>query len=96
MKQAFLSTVGQRISDLFPDHSALSVEELYKEIGTPEEIAHSLESRSDIESLKKKAKRYTIIKIFCILCSILALIGISLLIVMILLNQGYVVDTVIR
>ena len=96
MKQAFLSTVKQRISDLFPDPSALSVEELYKEIGTPEEIACSLESRSDIELLKQKAKRYEIVKIFCIICSILALIGISFLIATILSNQGYVVKTFIR
>lgn len=65
MKQAVLSTARQRIADLFPDTSTLSMEELCREIGTPEEIALGLESRSDIEQLKKKAKRYKIAKITC-------------------------------
>ena len=52
MKHVLLSTVKLRISELVSDSSTLSFEDLCNEIGTPEEIAHSLECRSDYGLLK--------------------------------------------
>lgn len=99
MKQALISSLKLSISELSSDPSTLSAEELYKEIGTPEEIARSLESRSDIESLKRKAKRYTVSKILCALflaLAALALLTIVALLIVILTDQDYTITTVIR
>ena len=96
MKQAFLSTVRQRIEELFPDSSTLSMESLRREIGTPEEIASGLESRPDIEQLKEIAKRYKRVKILCITFFALVVLCISAFIAVIIWDQGYIVKTVIQ
>lgn len=91
MKQAFLSTVRQRIEELFPDFSTLSVEELYKEIGTPEEIACSLENHSDIEQLKKKAKRYKVAKIAYMVLLLVAVLIIAFFVFLFISGKDYLV-----
>ena len=89
MKQAVLSTVRQRIADLFPDPSTLSMEELCREIGTPKEIALGLESRSDIEQLKKKAKRYRIAKIAYMVLLLIALLIIAFFLFLFISDKYY-------
>ena len=96
MKQAFLSTVRQRIEELFPDSSTLSMESLRREIGTPEEIASGLESRPDIEQLKEMAKRYKRVKILCIIFFVLAVLCISAFIAIVILNQGYAMKIFVK
>lgn len=95
MKKAFLSTVKQRISELEDEISVLSKENLYQEIGSPEEIATGLENRVDIELLKKRAQRYTITKIVCSLCLALALLIAAILIIVVLSDNDYYMTTTI-
>lgn len=89
MKKAFLSTIKQRISELEDEISVLSKENLYQEIGPPEEIANGLENRADITLLKKRARRYTIAKIVCSLCLALALLTAAILIIVVISDNDY-------
>lgn len=95
MKNAFLSTVKQRISELENEISVFSMEDLYQEIGTPEEIANGLENRADIALLKKRARRYTIAKIACALCLTLALLTAIILIIVVVSDNDYYMTTTI-
>ena len=55
----------------------VSIEDLYREIGSPEEIAHSFESRDDIEQIKVRTKKLHII---VAICAVIALLIISALV----------------
>lgn len=74
VKKAFLKEIRQNIADAEID--IVSIEDLYREIGSPEEIARSFESRDDIEQIKAKAKKYTKIKIICAVCLALAIVAV--------------------
>lgn len=75
VKKAFLKEIRQNIADAEID--IVSIEDLYREIGSPEEIARSFESRDDIEKIKARAKRFHII---VAICAVIALFIISALV----------------
>ena len=74
-KKAFLEEIRQNISNAEID--VVSIEDLYREIGSPEEIAHSFESRDDIEKIKVRTKKLHII---VAICAVIALLIISALV----------------
>ena len=77
VKKAFLQEIRQNISNLENETGVLSIEDLYREIGSPDEIARSFESRDDIEQIKAKAKRFPII---IAVCAVISLLIISVLV----------------
>ena len=74
-KKAFLEEIRQNISNA--DIDVVSIEDLYREIGSPEEIARSFESRDDIEKIKVRTKKLHII---VAICAVIALLIISALV----------------
>lgn len=74
-KKAFLEEIRQNISNAEID--VVSIEDLYREIGSPEEIARSFESRDDIEKIKVRTKKLHII---VAICAVIALLIISALV----------------
>ena len=74
-KKAFLEEIRENISNAEID--VVSIEDLYREIGSPEEIAHSFESRDDIEKIKVRTKKFHII---VAICAVIALLIISALV----------------
>lgn len=74
-KKAFLKEIRQNISNAEID--IVSIEDLYREIGSPEEIARSFESRDDIEKIKVRTKKLHII---VAICAVIALLIISALV----------------
>ena len=74
-KKAFLKEIRQNISNAEID--VVSIEDLYREIGSPEEIARSFESRDDIEKIKVRTKKLHII---VAICAVIALLIISALV----------------
>ena len=74
-KKAFLKEIRENISNAEID--VVSIEDLYREIGSPEEIARSFESRDDIEKIKVRTKKLHII---VAICAVIALLIISALV----------------
>lgn len=74
-KKAFLEEIRQNISNAEID--VVSIEDLYREIGSPEEIVRSFESRDDIEKIKVRTKKLHII---VAICAVIALLIISALV----------------
>lgn len=89
MKKAFISEVKHQITELEEQIQVLSMEDLHREIGSPDEIARGFENREDIEKLKLKAKKYTRAKIIAWICFALAIIGITISIIAINSNDNY-------
>lgn len=89
MKRAFISEIKVQIADLEEQHGDLTLDLLYREIGTPDEISKGFESREDIAEIKKKAKRYKIAKILCWICAFLAVISIITAVVVICNNDDF-------
>ncbi len=96
MKMAFISEVKHQIAELEDQFQVLTVEDLHREIGSPDEIARGFESRNDIENLKKKARKYTRTKIICWISLILAIAAIIISIVYIKSNKKYHSETKIN
>ncbi len=86
MKKAFISEVKRMVEELEMDHQVLTMEDLHREIGTPDEIARSFESREDIDKLKAKAKKYLRNKIVCWICVVLAIVAVTVSVVVIISN----------
>lgn len=93
MKKALISEIKHQIVELENQIQVLSTEDLHREIGSPDEIAKGFESREDIEKIKKKAKKYTGIKIICWISLILAIIAVTVSIIVIRSNKDYRSET---
>ena len=90
VKKVFLKKIKQQMQNLQEtSDKPLTRETIEAEIGTPQEIARGLESREDLERLKKKARRYTLIKWICIACLLLALLAVVITVVVIKSNDSY-------
>lgn len=58
MKKALISEIEQQVTDLEEKIQDITLDDLYREIGTPEEIAQGFENREDIDRIRKKAAKY--------------------------------------
>ena len=92
VKKAFLQEIRQNISNLENETGVLSIEDLYREIGSPDEIARSFESRDDIEQIKAKAKKYRKVKIICAVSLILAILTAIICGIIMLSDDTYYVE----
>ena len=89
MKKAFIDEVKHQITELENQIQVLTMEDLQREIGSPDEIARGFESREDIEKLKEKAKKYKKTKIICGVTLTLTIIAIAVTIIVVRSNKNY-------
>lgn len=89
MKKALLHEIEQQISELESRVSAPTIDDLYNEIGSPEEIALSFESRSDIEKIRKSAAKYRKTKFICLVSFVLAILVTVIATVVVYANDDY-------
>ena len=89
MKKAFICEIKHQIAELENQVQVFTMEDLHREIGSPDEIARSFASRDDIEKLKEKAKKYKKAKIICWVSLILAIVAITVSIVVVHSNKKY-------
>ena len=62
MKAVMMSDLRTTTNDYVADHPDCTLENLYRDIGTPEEIALQYDTPDCIAQIKKKAKKYDITK----------------------------------
>ena len=93
MKKAFIGEVKHQITELEEQIQVLSMEDLHRVIGSPDEIARGFENREDIEKLKLKAKKYTRAKIIAWICFALAIIVVIVSTIVIKSNNTYYTKT---
>ena len=81
MKKALIQTLGNDIDAFLEDNPSASLEDIIRQFGTPEEIANGLETRDDLEKLKRNGKRSRITGLVVggVLAVILALVIVFLL-----------------
>lgn len=89
MKKALISEIEQQVTDLEEKIQDITLDDLYREIGTPEEIAQGFEDREDIDRIRKKAAKYKKIKWICLICSILAMITIVISIAVMCSSESF-------
>lgn len=89
VKKALLHEIEQQVVELENRIHVLTIDDLYDEIGSPQEIALGFDSRSDIEKIKQNAVKYKKAKLICILCSLMAVIVGVFAIVIMLSNDDY-------
>lgn len=86
VKKAFLSDIKYRIAELKSVNAILTAEELYREFGSPSEIANGFEKREDIKILKSRIKRRNM---FCLIMSSLAVLILVVLVIVLLSDDDY-------
>lgn len=89
MKKAFICEIKHQIAELENQVQVFTMEDLHREIGSPDEIARSFESRDDIEKLKEKAKKYKKAKIVCWIALGLTILAITVSIIVVRSNKNY-------
>lgn len=90
MKNSVLQAIRQDIYVLENTlRRPLTEEDFEKEIGTAEEVSHSIESREDIDALKKKAYRYAKIKWICFGCALIALLAVAVTAIAVASSDSY-------
>ena len=89
MKKAFIKEIKDQIAELKDQIQDLSMEDLQREIGKPDEIARGFESRDNIEDLKKRAKKYSKAKTISLVFLVLTIFAIAILIIILKSNKEY-------
>lgn len=89
MKKAFIKEIKDQIAELKDQIQDLSMEDLQREIGKPDEIARGFESRDNIEDLKKRAKKYSKAKTISLVFLVLTIFAIAILIIIVKSNKEY-------
>ncbi len=93
MKKALLHEIEQQVLELEDRIQVPTIDDLYNEIGSPQEIAQGFESKTDIEAIKKKSTKYRKAKTICLISSILAIIVTVIAIVAVCSNDDYYSNT---
>lgn len=89
LRKALISEIEQQIKELENKTPELTVDDLYREIGTPEEIAQGFEDRDDIDRIRKNAAKYKRSRIIAWVCAILAVVSIAISVMIICENDNY-------
>ena len=89
MEKAFIKEIKDQIAELKDQIQDLSMEDLQREIGKPDEIARGFESRDNIEDLKKRAKKYSKAKTISLVFLVLTIFAIAILIIIVKSNKEY-------
>ena len=59
LKTAFIHDFREPVASFAAEHEDVTVEDLFHEFGTPDELAHGFASRKDYDALLEKAKKVT-------------------------------------
>lgn len=89
MKKAVLHEISEQALEIASQNPELTVQVLYREIGSPQEIAQGFESRADMEKILKNAAKYKRIKCICAVSCIIALLAASITAVVIFSDDDY-------
>lgn len=89
MKKNILNDVKDRVVELEKQYPILTTDDLYKEIGTPDEIAKGFESTLEIGNIKKSARKLHRIKLLCWILFILMVLAIIITVIIIKSNETY-------
>lgn len=89
MKKAFIKEIKDQIAELKDQIQDLSMEDLQRKIGKPDEIARGFESRDNIEDLKKRAKKYSKAKTISLVFLVLTIFAIAISIIIVKSNKEY-------
>lgn len=84
IKESFIDTLCEAISEFSCTHPEFTLKDLYKEFGTPEEISEKLMFNLDDETISKYEKKKTLIKaalfvLGCVLVTLAICVLISLI-----------------
>lgn len=93
VKKAILEEIGIQIGEVEQRFPTLTREDLYREIGFPEEVARGFENREDMEGVRVKAKKYERNRIICCIIAIIAVVAIIFAAVLITSQDDYRSDT---
>lgn len=89
MKRAVLNEVENRIVELEKQHTVITMDNLYKEIGSPDEIAKGFEDEPEIGHLKKNARKLNRTRIICLVLFVLVVLSAFATAVIIKSNETY-------
>lgn len=89
VKKAILHEIELQVLELENRLQVLTIDDLYNEIGSPQEIAQGFDSKTDIEKIRKNAAKYRKAKIFCLICAILVLIAVVIAFAIVSANDDY-------
>lgn len=95
MKSVMLSDLKSSAYDYVMEHPDCTLDDLYRDIGTPEEIALPYDTPECIEQIKKEAKKYHKLKWVTVVLCFITIIAIFVTVIIILNNESYRVDVVI-
>ena len=93
VKRAILDEIRMQIGEVEQRFPTLTQEDLYREIGLPEEVARGFESREDMEGIRVKAKRYERNRIICCIVVFMAVVAIAFTAILITSQDDYRSDT---
>ena len=93
VKRAILDEIRMQISELEQRFPTLTREDLYREIGLPEEVVRGFESREDMGVIREKAKKYERNRIICCAIAFVAVVAIAFTAVLITSQDDYRSDT---
>lgn len=89
MKRAVLNEVENRIVELEKQHTVITMDNLYKEIGSPDEIAKGFEGEPEIGYLKKNTRKLNRTRIICLVLIVLVVLSAFATAVIIKSNETY-------
>lgn len=93
VRKAILDETRMQINEVEQRFPVLTWEDLYREIGLPEEVARGFESRKDMEMIRAKAKKYERNRIVCCVIAFVALVVVVFATVLITSQDDYRSDT---
>ena len=93
VKRAILDEIRMQISELEQRFPTLTREDLYREIGLPEEVVRGFESREDMGVIREKAKKYERNRIICCAIAFVATVSRVFTAVLITSQDDYRSDT---
>ena len=93
VKKAILDEIKVQIGEVEQRFPTLTQEDLYREIGLPEEVARGFESREDMRVIREKAKKYESNRIICCAIAFVAVVAIAFTAILITSQDDYRSDT---
>ena len=93
VKRAILDEIRMQIGEVEQRFPTLTKEDLYREIGLPEEVARGFESREDMGVIREKAKKYESNRIICGAIAFVAVVAIAFTAILITSQDDYRSDT---
>ena len=93
VKKAILDEIKMQIGEVEQRFPTLTQEDLYREIGLPDEVARGFESREDMGVIREKAKKYERNRLLCGVIAIMAAVSIVFAAVLITSQDDYYSDT---